>query len=154
MPLGDTGEFTEIKKKEIEDIGLAEEQYFTDPEEAEIFEKKTNVDVIAISVGTIHGLTKNREVIIDVERLIEIKKRTNAYLTVHGGSGVPKGELIKLIKNGIVKVNVFSAVMKALTQHLRRILADKNEEMIFRCGNRFIIEKEVTKYIKMLNYKN
>ena len=126
----------------------------SDPEEAEIFEKKTNVDVIAISVGTIHGLTENREVKIDVERLQEIKRRTNAYLTVHGGSGVPKRELIKLIKNGIVKVNVFSAVMKALTRHLRRILADQNEEMIFRYGNRFIIEKEVLKYIKLLNYNN
>jgi fructose-bisphosphate aldolase class II len=154
MPLGDTGEFTAVKKKEIEDIGLSEEHYFTDPKEAEIFEKSTNIDVIAISVGTIHGLTKNRKVKIDVERLKEIKRRTNAYLTVHGGSGVPKGELIKLIKNGVVKVNVFSAVMKALTQHLRRILEDENEEMIFRYGNRFVIEKEVTKYIKMFQYDN
>lgn len=151
MPLGDTGEFTAVKKKEIEGVGLDKEHYFTDPKEAEIFERETNVDVIAISVGTIHGLTKNREVKIDVERLKEIKRRTNAYLTVHGGSGIPKKELIKLIENGIVKVNVFSAVMKALTQHLRRILADKNEEMIFRYGNRFIIEKEVTKYIKLMN---
>jgi fructose-bisphosphate aldolase class II len=127
------------------------DHYYTRPEEAERFGRETGVDVMAVSVGTIHGLT-TRAVSIDEERLKEINRRTDAYLTIHGGSGLPAKEIRKLVRNGVVKINVFSGIARRLTSHLREKICEGGEEMIFLYGNRYVIEDEVMKYIKLFTW--
>ena len=95
-----TTDFEETDKDEV---------FYTDPQEAAIFCEKTNIDAIAVSVGTAHGPYINREPKIDYNRLIEIQKLTKTPLVLHGASGIPKEMLIKSISlqgGGISKVNI------------------------------------------------
>lgn len=146
MPLGDCGEVTVTKQKE--NIGVDEQDFFTSAKDTEIFSRETNVDVVSVSVGTIHGLVQNKKAKINVELLREIRGKTNAYLTVHGGTDTPLEEIKKLIENGVVKINVVSAVMRALFRHMKEIINASKNELIINYNNRFVVEKEVTSYIK------
>lgn len=77
---------------------------FTDVEEAKKFVLETNVTALAISVGTAHGRYKKAPK-LDIQRIEEINNSTEAFLVLHGGSGVPDDQLQGAIKAGIRKVN-------------------------------------------------
>lgn len=86
-----------------------DEELFTVPEEAQKFVEQTNVDALAVSVGTAHGVYKVRQPRIDFERLEAIRRLTPVYLVLHGGSGVPASMLRQAILcpgGGISKVNI------------------------------------------------
>ena len=76
----------------------------TSVEEAEIYVEKTGVSALAIMVGTAHGRYKQIPH-IDVERINQIRERTDIPLVLHGGSGVPEDQMIAAVKAGIRKVN-------------------------------------------------
>ncbi len=76
----------------------------TFPKEAEKFIKETKVDSLAIAIGNVHGMYKNPK--LDFERLKEINNRVNAFLVLHGGSGISNFQIRKVIKSGIVKINI------------------------------------------------
>jgi len=69
------------------------------------FVKETKVDSLAIAIGNIHGVYKGKPR-LDFKLLKEISKKTNAFLVLHGGSGIPNAYVKKAIKLGIVKVNI------------------------------------------------
>ena len=92
---------------ELGHIGSAKDEsinHFTDVEEAKKFVLETNVTALAISVGTAHGRYKKAPK-LDIQRIEEINKSTEAFLVLHGGSGVPDDQLQDAIKAGIRKVN-------------------------------------------------
>lgn len=102
------GELGNIKgKSEIfeEKIEINEED-LTNPELAEIFVKETNVDSLAVSVGNLHGISTTSLAKIDIERIKEIKKRTNRFLTLHGGSGIEYSKIKEAIENGINIIHI------------------------------------------------
>jgi len=84
-------------------------EVFTAPEEAEIFVNRTQVDALAVSVGTAHGAYTARQPNIDFGRLLAIRARTAAHLVLHGGSGVP-AEMMRqaytLPGGGVSKINI------------------------------------------------
>lgn len=69
------------------------------------FCEKTNVDSVAIAIGSAHGVYKE-EPKLDLERLKEINAATDTPLVLHGGSGIPNDQLAVAFKNGINKFNV------------------------------------------------
>lgn len=86
-----------------------DEELFTDPEEAERFVRETEVDALAVSVGTAHGVYIVRQPRVDYDRLRAIKTRTNAHIVLHGGSGVPAEMMkraIRLPGGGVSKINI------------------------------------------------
>jgi fructose-bisphosphate aldolase class II len=86
-----------------------DEELYTDPDEAERFVRETQVDALAVSVGTAHGVYKVRQPRIDYERLRAIRARTPVHLVLHGGSGVPAemiAQAMQLPGGGISKVNI------------------------------------------------
>ncbi|MCG1012879.1 ketose-bisphosphate aldolase [Tepidanaerobacter sp. GT38] len=85
------------------------EQDLTDPDAVENFCSKTKCDLLAISIGNIHGLQKKAE--IDIDLLNKIHKSTDIPLVIHGGSGLPDEVLKKFKQYGIKKVN-FSSELK------------------------------------------
>jgi fructose-bisphosphate aldolase class II len=102
------GELGNIKgRSEIfeEKIEINEED-LTNPELAEIFVKETNVDSLAVSVGNLHGISTASLAKIDIERIKEIKKRTNKFLTLHGGSGIEYSKIKEAIENGINIIHI------------------------------------------------
>ena len=86
-----------------------DEELYTDPDEAERFVRETEVDALAVSVGTAHGVYKVRKPRVDYDRLRAIRARTPVHLVLHGGSGVPAemiAEAMRLPGGGISKVNI------------------------------------------------
>ncbi len=76
----------------------------TTAEEAKLFVEKTGVRALAVAVGTAHGRYKKAPK-LDIERITEIHKASDAAIVLHGGSGVPDEEIKASIKAGIRKIN-------------------------------------------------
>ena len=91
----------------------------TKPEEAATFATETNVDAMAISVGNIH-LQQNKEGGLDEDRIKSIEMVSDVPLVIHGGSGVPLNQRIKLARNTkICKFNIGTELRIAFGNALR-----------------------------------
>ena len=101
----------------------------TTPEEAKKFVEETNVDCLAVAIGTAHGsYPRGFTPYLDVERLIEIKKAVNGLpLVLHGSSGSDPEDLRKVCANGINKVNVANDLCKAAVKAIRETDLDGNK---------------------------
>lgn len=97
----------------------------TDPLEAEMFVKETNVDCLAAVIGTQHGIYKF-EPNLNIERLKEIRSRTNIPLVLHGGSGTPMDQVQESIRQGIRKVNICTDIVVGMGQAYIDTQSDPN----------------------------
>jgi ketose-bisphosphate aldolase len=100
-----------------------DEELYTDPDEAQVFVDQTQVDALAVSVGTAHGQYLVKQPTIDLPRLQAIRDRTPVHLVLHGGSGTPADQIhnaIRLPKGGISKVNIATDLELALLAELGR----------------------------------
>ncbi len=133
---------------------LTHDMLLTDPEQAADFVAKTNVDALAIAIGTSHGAYKfSRKPtgdILAIGRIKEIHARIpNTHLVMHGSSsvpqewleiirefggemketyGVPVGEICEGIRHGVRKVNIDTDIRLAMTAATRRSLAEDRSE--------------------------
>ncbi len=133
---------------------LDHSQMLTDPEEAADFVKKTQVDALAIAIGTSHGAYKFTKPptgdVLAIDRIKEIHKRIpNTHLVMHGSSsvpqewlaiinqyggdiketyGVPVEEIVEGIKYGVRKVNIDTDLRLASTGAMRRLMATNPSE--------------------------
>lgn len=86
-----------------------DEEMFTDPKEAQEFCKLTQVDCLAVSVGTAHGVYTVKQPSVDYLRIARINELTDTPLVLHGGSGVPSDMVAKAARmpgGGVSKVNI------------------------------------------------
>ena len=108
-----------------------DEELYTDPDEAREFVDRTNVDALAVSVGTAHGVYKVKQPTVDLERLERIRSLTPVHLVLHGGSGVP-AEMVqaamKLPEGGISKVNIATDLEVSLLAAIGREERMTNKE--------------------------
>lgn len=91
------------------------ESVYTSLESAIRFYDETNVDSLAVSIGTAHGIYKGIPK-INFERLQEISESLPIPLVLHGGSSSGESNLNRCAKNGISKINIFSDVIVAAHQ--------------------------------------
>ena len=129
---------------------LSMDQLLTDPEEAERFVAETNVDALAVAIGTSHGAYKFTRKpdgdVLAMDRIEEIHKRLpNTHLVMHGSSsvpqdlqdiinqyggemrqtyGVPVEEIQRGIKHGVRKINVDTDNRMAMTGAVRKVLQE------------------------------
>jgi len=124
-------------------------EFYTKPEEAEVFAKQTGVDALAVSIGTVHGVYKG-EPKLDFERLAEIRKRVDCYLVLHGGSGLSDDDFKKCIEYGINKVNIFTDLTLAINEKLPEFIktTDNLTPAIFE-KIRMIVKEEAIKKLKV-----
>lgn len=102
----------------------------TDPQQAAKFVRETGVDLLAVSVGNIHGVYKEPPR-LDFERLSKIQGAVGSWLSFHGGSGVKDEDLVKAIKlGGIVKVNINTELRMAFFETLREVLQENTQEIV------------------------
>ncbi|MFN5512345.1 MAG: class II fructose-bisphosphate aldolase [Burkholderiales bacterium] len=132
------------------DATMTREQLLTDPEQAADFVRRTQVDALAIAIGTSHGAYKfSRKPtgdILAISRIKEINARLpNTHLVMHGSSsvpqdllaeirkyggdmketyGVPVEEIQEAIKYGVRKINIDTDIRLAMTAAVRRFLAE------------------------------
>ena len=86
--------------------------YFTDPDTALDFVKRTGVDSLAVAVGNAHGDYAFPPK-LDFERIRKISEMTDLPLVLHGGSGLSNDDFKQAVSLGICKVNIFTDLDKA-----------------------------------------
>ena len=132
------------------DAVMTRDQLLTDPDQAAEFVKLTQLDALAIAIGTSHGAYKfSRKptgAILSIERVKEINRRLpNTHLVMHGSSsvpqeylatirefggdmretyGVPVEEIQEAIKYGVRKVNIDTDIRLAMTAAVRKFLVE------------------------------
>ncbi|MBJ7463148.1 MAG: class II fructose-bisphosphate aldolase family protein [Mycolicibacterium sp.] len=94
----------------------------TDPAEAAAFSADTEIDGLAVAVGSSHAMT-TRDASLDIALIGEIAARVDVPLVLHGSSGVPDDQLGRAVDAGIRKINVGTALNIAYTAAVRRVLA-------------------------------
>lgn len=114
---------TGLKKSE----GDNPDDYLTNPEELEYFLKSTNVDTIAVAIGTAHGVYVH-EPKLHFDRLEELNKISTVPMVMHGGSGTPDDQVKRSIELGICKINIFSEIISAFFGALK-VMLNNNENM-------------------------
>ena len=115
----------------------------TVPEEVTKFVEITDVDALAVAVGTAHGVyQKTPELRID--RLKEITAVCDRPLVLHGGSGTPYDQLQDAIHNGITKINIYSDVLFALNQGLKNYLNNMTNPSTWH----FLVYEDAIKMMK------
>jgi fructose-bisphosphate aldolase class II len=136
------------------DATMSREQLLTDPEQAADFVKKTQLDALAIAIGTSHGAYKFTRKptgdILAIDRIREINKRIpNTHLVMHGSSsvpqellaiirqyggqmketyGVPVEEIQKAIQFGVRKINIDTDIRLAMTGAVRKFLHENPDK--------------------------
>jgi fructose-bisphosphate aldolase class II len=136
------------------DATMTREQLLTDPEQAADFVKRTQLDALAIAIGTSHGAYKfTRQPtgdILAIDRIKEINRRLpNTHLVMHGSSsvpqemlatinayggkmketyGVPVAEIQKAIQFGVRKINIDTDIRLAMTAACRKFLAENPDK--------------------------
>ncbi len=90
----------------------------TVPEEVAKFVEITDVDALAVAIGTSHGVYKKTPE-LRIDRLDEITAVCNRPLVLHGGSGTPDDQMQNAIHHGITKINIYSDVVGALNKGLK-----------------------------------
>lgn len=82
----------------------------TDPDMVADFVERTGCDLLAVSVGNVHGLCLNPQ--IDIPLLDKINQVSKVPLVLHGGSGIPKEVIWEAKKYGLIKINYGSDLRK------------------------------------------
>jgi fructose-bisphosphate aldolase class II len=132
------------------EITMTKEMLLTDPDQAADFVKRTQLDALAIAIGTSHGAYKFTRKptgdILAIERIKQINRRIpNTHLVMHGSSsvpqdlleeirrfggqmketyGVPVEEIQQAIRHGVRKVNIDTDIRLAMTAAVRRFLVE------------------------------
>ncbi|MGI5892508.1 MAG: class II fructose-1,6-bisphosphate aldolase [Bacillota bacterium] len=104
------------------------EAIYTDPQEALYFVKNTDIDALAIAIGTAHGQYKG-EPKLDLKRLEKIRSLIDVPIVLHGSSGVPDQAIRAAIERGVSKINIDTNVREAFMAGLKDALA-KNPQQI------------------------
>jgi ketose-bisphosphate aldolase len=87
---------------------------------------KTDVDSLAVGIGTAHGFYKE-EPQIYFDRLQELAAVIDVPLVLHGGTGIPDEDIRKAIRCGITKVNVGTIIHTTYLRALREELIRAGE---------------------------
>ncbi len=90
---------------------------YTTVEEAEIYVQKTNIDYLAVSIGTVHGRMQGTPN-LNFDRLQQINEKLGIPLVIHGGTGLDDKQFKELIKNGVAKINYYTALSDAAAQQI------------------------------------
>jgi fructose-bisphosphate aldolase class II len=105
----------------------AVENVLTQPEEVVEFAEKTNVDALAVSIGTAHGVYQSLPT-LNIERLDELNQVSEIPLVLHGGSGTPEDQIVKAVEHGICKLNIYADCRVAMWSSLRRLASEIDRE--------------------------
>ena len=116
------GELGKVGGKE-DDLVNDDSNPYTDPDEAKEFVEKTQVDSLAVGVGTSHGVYKGIPK-VNVDVLSKIRAVVDVPLVLHGTSGVPDEQVVECIKRGICKVNYATDLRIAFTNGVKNFMKE------------------------------
>lgn len=103
------------------------EDMYTKPEEISDFIEKTEVDALAVAIGTAHG-NYIKKPVLDINRLSKLYEVSSKPLVLHGGSGLTDKDFRDTIEHGIRKVNICTEMCVAARN---AYINSKNHEIMF-----------------------
>ncbi|MFL2028744.1 class II fructose-bisphosphate aldolase [Loigolactobacillus zhaoyuanensis] len=103
-------------------------QTYTDPQAAVRFVSSTDVDMLAIAYGTVHGVYSQTPH-LSFERLQQISRLVTVPLVVHGGSGLTDQDYRHSITNGISKINYYSTLAFQVANAVGQRLQNPDEQV-------------------------
>lgn len=116
---------------------VIKEEDLTKPEEAVQFVKETGIDLLAPSVGNLHGMFKNAQnPALNIERIKEIKNilrqisGQTIHLVLHGGSGIKDEDFLAAIDAGISVIHINTELRLAWRRGMEKVLREKPEENV------------------------
>lgn len=124
----------------------------TNPAQVAEFVAAVGCDMLAVSVGNVHGYAPNAR--IDFDLLSRVREQSPVPLVVHGGSGLPADQLGRLAEFGVVKVNVASDLRNAMIRSFgEAYAANPRENSLIRVSLDAVsaITDVVERRIRMLN---
>ena len=139
-----------LKGKE-EDI-VNEGDCKTDPDMVADFVEQTGCDVLAVSVGNVHGLCLNPQ--IDIPLLARIHEVCPVPLVLHGGSGIPKEVIWEAKKHGLIKINYGSDLRKEFIHTFGEAYeADHNEHDVIHLSVAAVenVRQKAKELVSMIN---
>lgn len=98
-----------------------QQSHLTRVDEAERFVKETDVDALAVSIGTLHGLYRGTPH-LDFDRIAKLRAACPIPLVLHGGSDTPDPDIRRAIETGIDKINIWTDVRIPYLQTLKNTL--------------------------------
>ncbi|MBB5336271.1 ketose-bisphosphate aldolase [Pectinatus brassicae] len=125
--IGQTGDSIEGGTTEI---------IYTNPSDVKAFIEKTNVDSLAIAIGTAHGIyPKGFVPKLKLDLLSEIRELVDTPLVLHGGSSNSDDEVAEAVKRGICKINISSDIkfsfMKGVEGYLNENGFEREPNVIY-----------------------
>ena len=121
----------EFNKINLVDKGVSPESY-TSPEQAYEFMTNSHADLLAVSIGNLHGVRANLPETIDLARFQEILDQLPQTLfTLHGGSGIQPELVASAIKMGIVKININTDLRLQFRKSLETNLQTNSSEKVY-----------------------
>lgn len=103
----------------------------TDPQQVADFVARTRCDMLAVSVGNVHGYAPDAR--IDFDLLRRVQEQSSVPLVIHGGSGLPAEQFGALREYGVVKVNIASDLRNAMIRSFgEAYAANPNETSLIR----------------------
>ncbi len=102
---------------------------YTEVADVQRFVAATNVDSLAVSIGTAHGVYKGTPK-INFDRLHEIASLTSVPLVLHGGSSSGDENLSRCAREGITKINIYTDFIVAALEATKS--TETNDYIILR----------------------
>ena len=133
-----------LAEGEIGDIGTGSEIHetvpnefrnLTTPEESRQFVDSTGIDILAPAVGNMHGMLESMvegksKKHLNIERIVQIKKASGVFLTLHGGSGTDDEDFLSAIAAGINIIHINTELRVAWRRSLEGSLTSQPNEVV------------------------
>lgn len=121
------GELGTIGNTDSLETTAPEDILYTNPEQARDFTIRTEIDCLAVAIGTCHGIyPKDKTPKLRIDILDGIKKNVSAPLVLHGGSSNKDSEIKKAVEHGVNKINISSDIKVAYYEKMREVLKDSS----------------------------
>lgn len=137
---------------EVEFNPLSETTY-TSPSQAREFIKASSADLLAVSIGNIHGVNQSAPEHINVSLLSEIRTSLpNTFFTLHGGSGISQDQIHSAIGLGVVKININTDLRLKFIASLRNQITVSQTEKVYEIFNPVITDVATVIKQKLIDF--
>lgn len=134
-----------------EDDHVSEVDSKTNPLQVKEFVSRTGCDMLAISVGNVHGLEEEPK--IDFELLKQITEVSPVPLVIHGGSGIPDEQIQQMVNYNVAKINIASDLRQSYIKSVGKAYAANPEEAnlikVLQCAEDSVSETVYDKILSM-----
>ena len=125
---------------------------YTEPEQAARYASESGIDAVAVAVGNVHRL-KTPTCAIEYDRLAQIEQLVEIPLVIHGTTGIPEADMVRLKQTRIAKFNVGTSLRMVVGNSLREAMLAEPEQFDRSYFMRKImpdIRAEATRIIQLL----